>query len=110
MKALSALRKKAHHLHDCCVKQILGLVDVVVTAKDQSESCAICHGPMLVQKTFSHEGRTIEHGTFTVRETVYVCAARCCNEDGSLSTKRARSVTRSIMPNSIIGYDGFCRY
>lgn len=99
------MRKKVRYLNDCYFKQILGLADVVVSAKDQRESCDNCQGPMNVQKTFSHEGRTIEHGTFLVRETVYVCAARCRNDDGSLSTKRARSVTQVIMPNSITGYD-----
>lgn len=94
-----------HFLNDSYLKQALNLTDVVVSAKDQKATCDICHGPMNVQKSFPHEGRTIEHGTFFVRETVYVCAARCLNHDESLFTKRPQSVTQVIMPNSITGYD-----
>jgi len=60
---------------------------------------------MRVQKTFEHEGRTIEHGTFNVRETVYVCGNRCRNGDGTLFTKRAQSVVRTLIPDRIVGYD-----
>jgi len=84
---------------------VLGLVDIIVSAKDKGGLCDLCKGPMRVQKTFEHEGRTIEHGTFNVRETVYVCGDRCRNDDGTLFTKRAQSVVGSIMPNSIVGYD-----
>ena len=74
-------------------------------AKDEGGLCDLCEGPMRVQKTFQHEGRTLEHGTFDVRETVYVCGNRCRNDDGTLFTKRAQSVVRAIMPNSMVGYD-----
>jgi hypothetical protein len=83
----------------------VGLVDVVVSVKDEDGLCDLCKGPMRVQKTFEHEGRTIEHGTFNVRETVYVCGSRCRNDDGTLFTKRAEAVVRAIMPNGIVGYD-----
>jgi len=81
------------------------LTDVVVFARDAYGSCDMCQGPMHVQKTYCHEGRTLEHGVFNVRETVYVCAARCRNSDGALATKRAQGVARAIMPKSITGYD-----
>jgi len=83
---------------------VVGLEDIVVSAKDDGGLCDFCKGPMRVQKSFHHEGRTIEHGTFSVRETVYVCGNRC-RDDGMLFTKRAQSVVRTLMPNSIIGYD-----
>ncbi len=60
---------------------------------------------MHVQKTFLHEGRTLAHGTFDVRETVWVCAARCRYPSGKFVTRRADSVLQCIMPNSITGYD-----
>ena len=84
---------------------MVGLVDIVVSAKDDGGLCDLCKGPMRVQKTFVHQGRTIEYGTFNVRETVYVCGDRCRNDGGTLFTKRAQSVVRAIMPNSIVGYD-----
>jgi hypothetical protein len=80
-------------------------MDIVVSADDEGGFCDLCNGPLRVQKTFRHEGRTLEHGAFNVRETVYVCRDRCRNDDRTLFTKRAQSVVRTIMPNSIVGYD-----
>jgi len=95
----------AHHLNDYCFKQVLGLADIVVSAKEPGGYCYVCQGPMRVQKTYPHKGRTIQYGTFNVRETTYICADRCRNDSGNLVTRRAQSVARSIMPNSITGYD-----
>lgn len=105
MKTLEALREKAHTLHEGILQKVLDLSGVVVTAKGQPGSCEICQGPMHIQKTFLHEGRTIAHGTFDVHETIWVCAARCRYPSGKLVTRRANSVLQSIMPNSITGYD-----
>jgi len=60
---------------------------------------------MHVQKTFSHSGRTILHGTFRVRETVHVCAAGCRHPGGALVTRRAESVTDHLLPRRTVGYD-----
>jgi len=105
MKTLAALREKGHILHERLIQKILDLPGVVVTAKEQPDSCEICQGPMRVQKTFRHEGRTIAHGTFQVHETIWVCAAKCRHRSGKLVTQRANSVVQCIMPNGIIGYD-----
>ena len=87
------------------MQKVLDLFGMVVTAKGQPGSCDICQGSMHVQKTFLHEGRTLAHGTFDVRETVWVCAARCRYPSGKFVTRRADSVLQCIMPNSITGYD-----
>jgi hypothetical protein len=105
LKTLEAVREKAHTLHDGILQKVLDLSGVVVSAKGQPGSCEICQGPMHVQKTFSHEGRTLAHGTFDVHETIWVCAARCRYPSSELVTRRANSVIRSIMPKSITGYD-----
>ncbi len=60
---------------------------------------------MRVQKTFPHGGRTIEHGTFEVCETVWVCAAGCHHPSGALVTQRAELPAKIIMPNRVVGYD-----
>ncbi len=60
---------------------------------------------MRVQKTFRHGGRTIEHGTFEVRETVWECAVKCHHPSGALVTQRAESLAKRIMPNRVVGYD-----
>lgn len=105
MKTLAALREEGHTLYDQFIQKILNLRGIIVTAKEPSESCEICQGPMRVQKTFRHEGRTISHGTFQVHETIWVCAGKCRHPSGKLVTQRAKSVSQCIMPNSIAGYD-----
>ena len=105
MKTLAALREKGHTLHERFLQKIFDLPGVVVTAKEQPDSCEICQGPMRVQKTFRHEGRTIAHGTFQVHETIWVCAAKCRHRSGKLVTRRANCVVQCIMPNGITGYD-----
>ncbi len=105
MKTLSELREQVHTLHSRFIKKVFDLSGVVVTAKEQPGCCEICQGPMRVQKSFQHEGRSIAHGTFDVNETVWVCAAKCRYPSGKLVTRRADSVVQCIMPNSIVGYD-----
>ncbi len=105
MKTIAAMRENAHTLHEHIMQSVLNLSGIVVTAKEQPGSCEICQGPMHVQKTFTHEGRTITHGTFSVHETIWVCASKCCHPSGKLVTRRANSVLQSIMPGSITGYD-----
>ena len=94
-----------HILQGRFIQQVFDLTGVVVSEKEQPGSCEICQGNMRVQKTFQHKGRTIEHGTFDVIETVWVCAAGCRYPSGELVTRRASSVVEAIMPNSIAGYD-----
>ena len=105
MKTLSALREQVHTLHSRFIEKVYDLSGVVVTAKEQPGCCEICQGPMHVQKSFQHEGRSIAHGTFDVNETVWVCAAKCRYPSGKLVTRRANCVVQCIMPNSITGYD-----
>jgi hypothetical protein len=99
------LREKERTLRSRLKKRVLDLTDVVVSAKEDPGFCEICQGPMCVQKTFQHEGRTIAHGTFNVHETVWVCAEKCRHPSGELVTQRANSVVQCIMPNSLVGYD-----
>ena len=85
--------------------KVFDLPGVVVNAKEDPGFCEVCQGPMHVQKTLVHEGRTIAHGKFNVNETIWVCAARCRHRSGELVTRRANSVVQCIMANSISGYD-----
>lgn len=105
MKTLAVLREKVYSVQDRFIQQAFDLKGVVVSAKEEPGSCEICQGQMHVQKTFQHEGRTIEHGTFDVRETVWVCAAGCRYRSGELVTRRASSVVESIIPDRVVGYD-----
>jgi len=94
-----------HSLHSRFIKSVLDLSGVVVTEKEAPGCCEICQGPMRVQKSFQHEGRSIAHGSFEVNETVWMCAAQCRYPSGKLVTRRANSVVECIMPNSITSYD-----
>ena len=53
------------------------LRSVQVTIAEESGPCPRCGGAMGVQKTARRCGRTLEHGSFEARESVYVCLAGC---------------------------------
>lgn len=78
---------------------------VLVFACEEPGPCPICGGAMHVEKTVLHTGRTIQHGSFQVRETVHVCAAKCRHAPGALVTRRARSVTEHLIAGATVGYD-----
>lgn len=65
---------------------------------------------MRVRKTFQHEGVTIAHGAFRVREIVHVCATGCTQPgpDGKRRCaviQRQASIAEVLLPRSAIGYD-----
>ena len=69
---------------------------------------------MHVRKTLRRTGNTLEHGTFHVRETAYICPTGCTQEMVSLSGKQLRHVpvTRRsaqlaglLLPRRSMGYD-----
>jgi hypothetical protein len=60
---------------------------------------------MVVQKSVSRLGRTLEHGAFEARETVHVCANGCRWPSKTLVTRRAASLSERLMPRSMVGYD-----
>jgi len=59
---------------------------------------------MHVQKSFAHQGHTLAHGTFRVRETVYTCAGRCQHPGGALVTRRAARLQQLLLPRRTVGY------
>ncbi len=81
------------------------LPPVTVRAKDRPEPCDLCQGQMKVQKSYVHQGKTIQHGSFKVCETVWKCAAGCRRPSGAKVTKRAGAVVQSLLPQSTVGYD-----
>lgn len=65
---------------------------------------------MHVQKTVAHGGMTLAHGSFEVRETVYVCATGCKKPgpDGQPARaliQRQSEVASILLPRSTVGYD-----
>ncbi len=92
-------------LEQRCHHQVHGLRGVRVAACEQPEPCSVCGGPLHVQKTFVHTAMTLVHGTFRVRETVHVCAAKCRHSGGALVTRRAVSLREHLIPGCLVGYD-----
>ena len=88
-------------MNDRCCKQAFGLTAVVVSAKEERGRCEICDGPMKVQKTYRHEGRTLRHGMFEVCETVYVCAGRCHHPVVTIHTPIENAMRNSLLTRQI---------
>ncbi len=66
--------------------------------------CPVCGGVMRVQKTLRRRGVTLEHGSFTARETAHICAAGC-RQDGGPVTRRAAALAARLPPKGAVGYD-----
>ena len=66
---------------------------------------------MIVRKTCKHSGATLDHGVFTVCETVHVCAARCVNnpitegQSPHVVIKRQAKLAELLVPRTGVGYD-----
>lgn len=76
---------------------------------------------MHVRKTVRKTGHTLEHGTFRVRETVYICSAGCTIEVAPSPamrrrqkdakpvtvalTKRSETLANLLLPRRAVGYD-----
>ena len=59
MKTLTTLREEGHALYSRVIQQIYDLRGITVSEKEPVQSCELCQGPMRVQKTVRHEGRTM---------------------------------------------------
>jgi len=81
------------------------LPPVTVRAKEHPGPCDLCQGKMKVQKSYVHEGNTLQHGPFKVAETVWECATGCRCPSGAKVTRRAGAVVESLLPHSTVGYD-----
>ena len=52
MKTLTVLREEGHALYSRVIQKIIDLRGIIVTAKEPSQPCELCQGPMRVQKPF----------------------------------------------------------
>jgi hypothetical protein len=84
---------------------MLSTSGVLISVCDNPGPCPVCGGPLNVQKTIFHHGKTMRHGQFEIRETVHVCATGCRYASGSLVTRRAVSLAEHIIPGRTVGYD-----
>ena len=76
----------------------------MVTVAEPAGMCSVCGTRMRVQKTVRHTGVTLAHGSFGIRETVYVCASGC-KKEGRLVTERSLNLAKLLLPKSVVGYD-----
>ena len=72
---------------------------------EEPQPCPLCGGPVIVQKTVPRSGRTLEHGDFNTRETVYVCAGGCRWPSGPRVSQRAACLSQRLPPKCTTGYD-----
>jgi len=99
------VRLQARVLAEHCQQQVHGVAGTLVVAREEPGCCPRCDGPMRVQKSVPHKGNSISHGTFCVRETVHVCAARCRHPSGALVTRGAQQLGQLLIPNRTVSYD-----
>jgi len=78
---------------------------VRVSVSEELGCCPLCSGAMGVQKTARRMGRTLAHGLFETRETVYACVARCRWPSGARVTRRSVRLSEALLPGSNAGYD-----
>ena len=100
------IRSVAHRCH----QQILCTTGTCISADEEPGICPVCGGlRWYVQKTRPRHGRTLGHGQFEARETVRVCATGCHHPSGLLVTRGAGSLTKHLLPSSVVGYDVMVR-
>lgn len=99
MRAL-ALRLHAERQH-----LIASTAGTPVFVNEPAGPCSRCGGPMVVQKTVRRRGVTLEHGAFTVIETVHACRDGCREPSGERVTRRASTLAERMAPGRVVGFD-----
>ncbi len=94
-----------HGLRVQCQQRLQTLATLALEIAEPPEPCPCCAGPMRVQKTQVRRGRTLAHGAFEARQTVYVCAAGCRWPSGVQVTQRAGCLEAALLPHAMVGYD-----
>jgi hypothetical protein len=87
-------------------EQVHDLETVLLIVREPPQACAVCGGRMKVQKTIQRWGKTLTHGLFRVRETIYACATRGHQKkDHPVDATRSSSLAQLLLPHSSVGYD-----
>ena len=85
-------------------EQVHEVETVPLIVREPPEACAVCGGRMNVQKTIQRWGKTLAHGLFRVRETIYACASRR-KKGHRVVTARSSFLAQLLLPHSTVGYD-----
>jgi len=106
---LGELRWHVRSLREKCrgvVQSSRGLC--VCACEVPTEPCPVCGSETWgVQKTTSRQGKTLAHGHFGARESVYTCAHGCQHPNGRKVT--AHCLRDLLLPASVVGYDVMVR-
>ena len=81
----------------------MSVADVLVDAREEAQACPVCGGPMRVQKTWERTGMTLGHGSFRIRQTVYVCPSGCRKR--GVPVRGEAPLAGLIPPRGVVGYD-----
>ena len=83
------MRNVIASLDQCYREQMHDLETVPLIVREPPEACAVCGSRMNVQKTIERWGKTLAHGLFRVRETIYACVSRGRKKDHRVVTARS---------------------
>ncbi len=78
---------------------------ILIRVNPDDESCPICSGTTVVQKSTHRNVITLEYGGFIAHETIRVCRTRCQHPSGVLATVRCGILSRLVPRGAIYGYD-----
>src|SRR5437879_4179204 len=104
LQAREALRSVIASLDQRYREQVHDVETVPLIVREPPEACAVCGGRMNVQKTIQRWGKTLAHGLFRVRETIYACASRR-KKGHRVVTARSSFLAQLLLPHSTVGYD-----
>src|SRR5256884_5432768 len=104
LQAREALRSVIASLDQRYREQVHEVETVPLIVREPPEACAVCGGRMNVQKTIQRWGKTLAHGLFRVRETIYACASRR-KKGHRVVTARSSFLAQLLLPHSTVGYD-----
>src|SRR5437870_8681505 len=104
LQAREALRSVIASLDQRYREQLHEVETVPLIVREPPEACAVCGGRMNVQKTIQRWGKTLAHGLFRVRETIYACASRR-KKGHRVVTARSSFFAQLLLPHSTVGYD-----
>jgi hypothetical protein len=93
------LRRSIRELEQQCRQRAESIAGAVVDEEPPPARCPVCGDSTRVQKTWKRTGVTLEHGSFSLRQTVRVCVSGCRRK------KPAGALAGLVPAGKVIGYD-----
>src|SRR5437660_3162532 len=102
LQAREALRSVIASLDQRYREQVHDVETVPLIVREPPEDCAVCGGRRNVQKTIQTWRKTLAHGLFRVRETIYACASRR-KKGHRVVTARSSFLAQLLFPHAPVG-------